>query len=260
VGSARYSLLRVLALIAGLWAALAVSAHAADLRVLCPTALRVPVLEAARAYARTSGHRIEFVFASVGAIHKRVATGEAVDVAIGTAQGVDALVRLGRGIEGSSRVLTQSRLGFAVPKGSTAPDVSADEGLVRTLRAAVAVVYPDASLGVPGGAQVAALVDRLGLDAELKPKTRVVADAREVVKRVAAGTADVGIASLSDLVGAVEVVVVGPLPGSTAGAVTYAGMIARGAKAAEAGRGFLAHLAGAEAAKIFLSAGYGAPD
>jgi len=260
LNSARYSLLRALALIAGLWAALAVSAYAADLRVLCPTALRVPVLEVARAYARASGHRIEFVFASVGAIHKRVATGEAVDVAIGTAQGVDALVRLGRGIEGSSRVLAQSQLGLAMPKGSMVLDISADEGLVRTLRAAVVVVYPDAGLGAPGGAQVAAFVDRLGLAVELKPKTRLVADAREIVKRVAAGTADVGIASMSDLVGAGEIVVVGPLPGSTAGAVTYAGMIARGTKAADAGRGFLAHLAGPEAAKIFLSAGYGAPD
>lgn len=226
--------------------------------MLCPAALRVPVLEAARAYARTSGHRIEFVFASVGAVHKRVATGETADVAIGTARGVDALVRLGRGIEGSTRLIAQSQLGLVLPKGS-ALDV-ADDAVAGALRTAAAVVYPDAGLGVPGGAQVVALIDRLGLAAELTPRTHLVADVREIVRRVAAGKADIGIAALSDLSGVRDVVVIGPLPGTAAGAVMYAGVIVRGAKAIDAGRNFLAYLQGPQAARIFLAAGYGAPE
>ena len=47
--------------------ALSYGAIAADVRVLCPSALRVPVIEAARSYSRASGHRVEFIFASVGA-------------------------------------------------------------------------------------------------------------------------------------------------------------------------------------------------
>src|SRR5690606_19410270 len=51
------------------------AAAAGDLRVLCPSALRAPVLESARSFARAGGHRVEFVFAGVASIHKRVATG-----------------------------------------------------------------------------------------------------------------------------------------------------------------------------------------
>src|SRR5690606_38413988 len=69
--------------------------HGADIRVLCPPALRTPIVESARAFARSTHHRVEFIFAAVAAVHKRVATGEHADVAISTVQGADALVRLG---------------------------------------------------------------------------------------------------------------------------------------------------------------------
>jgi len=231
---------------------------AADVRVLCPSALRAPVLEAARGYARASRHRIEFVFASPAAIHKRVATGESPDVAIGTAQGIDALMRLGRGVDGTETMLARSLPALALRKGEPVPDVASSEALARVLRGAAALVQPDAALGAPGGGQVAELIARLGLDAELRPRTRLVADAREVARRVAAGGAEIGIAAMSDLVGSDDVTVVGPLLAPATEGIRYAGMVVRGARSVDAGRGLLAHLAGAESARLLRAAGYAA--
>lgn len=248
------------ALTLALWVAGIPLAVGAELRVLCPSALRVPVLELARTFARSSGHRVEIVFASVGAIHKRVATGESPDVAIGTAQGVDALVRLGRGAEESQTRIVRSVLALAVRRGSVAPDVATAEALAEVLRAAASIVQPDPGVGAPGGAQVAELLERLGLGAELKPKTRFVSDSREVVKRIAAGSSDIGIAAMSDIAVAGEVVTVGPITDPATTGVVYAGVVVRGAKSAHAGRAFIAHLVGAGAATVFRAAGYATPD
>ena len=233
---------------------------AAELRVLCPHALRAPVLEVARVFARGGGHRIEFIFAGVGAIHKRVASGETADVAIGTAEGVDALQRLGRAVPGSEAAIARSVLALAVRHA--APGVSAvdADALVRTLRDAASLVYPDASLGTPGGGQVTELLDRLGLTAELKARSRLVADAREVARRVAAGSAQLGIAHMNDIIGAQGVVAVGPLNDPATRALVYAAVVVQRSASDEAGRAWVRFLTGAEAKAAFRAAGFGPGD
>ena len=238
----------------------ALPAAGAELRVLCPNALRAPLLDSARAFVRGSAHRIELVFAGVAAIHKRVASGEAVDVAIGTAQGVDALVRLGRALEGSDAAIARSVLALAVRPGELrAVPLNAD-GLARLLREAPSLVYPDAELGAPGGGQAAELLERLGLTAEVKAKSRLVADAREVARRVAAGAAQVGIAQMNDVVGAQGVAVLGPLDDPPTLGVVYAAVVAKRSSSADASRAFVAFLTSADAKAAFRSAGYAAAD
>ncbi len=238
----------------------ALPASGAELRVLCPNALRAPVLELARTFVRSSMHRVEFIFASVGAIHKRVATGESVDIVIGTAQGVDALVRLGRAVEGSDATIAHTALALATHRNATAPGVATGEALARTLRDAASLVQPDAGRGVPGGGQASELMQRLGLAAELKEKTYFVSDAREVVKRVAAGVSEIGIAAMSDIVGTQDVVATGPLIDPPTVGVSYAVALVRRTAFAETGSAFIGHLLSTEAKSVFRAAGYAVPD
>ena len=232
----------------------------AEIRVLCPNALRAPLLDAARAFARTSGHRIEFIFASVGAIHKRVATGESADVAIGTAQGVDALLRLGRAMEGSDVLIARTVLGLVMRKGAGATRVADAESLAQMLRDAASIVYPDAELGAPGGGQVAELLERLGLAQEIRARSRPVADSRDVAKRVAAGTAQLGIASMNDLVDADGVIVIGPIETPPTKGAVYAAVVLRHASSPEAARAFVAALTLAGARSALRAAGYAPAD
>ncbi|MCC6534683.1 MAG: molybdate ABC transporter substrate-binding protein [Burkholderiales bacterium] len=233
-------------------------AWGADLRVFCPNALRAPVLELARSFARGSGQRVEFIFASVGAIHKRMASGERADVAIGTGEGVDALVKLGPGIDGTQTPIVHSVLAIALPADRRAVNVESASDVTQLLRDATSIVAPDPRLGVPGGAQVQELIERLGLTEELSGRIRWLADAREVAKRVASGAAALGIATLSDIAGVPGVSVAGPLRAPATRGVVYAALVIKSSTAAEQARGFIAHLRTAEAAEAFRKAGYGA--
>ncbi|MGH8665606.1 MAG: molybdate ABC transporter substrate-binding protein [Burkholderiales bacterium] len=245
-----------LALAIGAYLGVCPAAAAADLRVMCPSALRTPIVESARAFARTGGHRIEFVFAAVAAVHKRIATGERADVVIGTAQGADALVRLGRGVEGSLVPLVRSALALALPLHEIAPEVRDAASLAEALRRAQSLVAPDAHLGVPGGAQTAELLEGLGLAEELRARTRYLADAREIAKRVAAGTADIGIGAMSGLVGSAGVAVLGPLTEPPTEGIAYAAVIVRTASDANLARAFIAHLRSPQSQALFRKAGY----
>lgn len=239
-----------------LWWLGVVAADAVELRVLCPNALRVPVLEIARDFVRATGHKVEATFASVGAIHKRIATGEKFDVAIGTEQGIGALVRLGRAVEGSDAVLVRSALALAVHKSRSIEKPTSAAALASPLGSASSVVLPDAGLAVPGGAQASDPLDRPGLADEIRSKTRRVADTREVGKRVAAGVAEIGIGAMSDLVGSPGLHVVGPLTEPTTSGVVYAAAVIPGTSAADAARMLIAHLRSHGALGVFGKAGY----
>ena len=232
------------------------TALAADVRVVCPNALRAPIVESARAFARSGGHRIEFVFAAVAAVHKRIATGERADVAIGTAQGTDALIRLGRGVQGSFVPLVRSALALALPVHASTPEIGDAAALADALRRARSLVAPDASLGVPGGAQAAELLQRLGLTEELRARTRYAADAREIARRVAAGTADIGIGAMSHLTSSSGIALLGPLTEPPTEGIVYAAIIARTATDAELARAFIAHLRLPQSQALFRKAGY----
>jgi molybdate transport system substrate-binding protein len=229
---------------------------AAELRVFCASPLREPVLELARGFARASGHRIAFVFASVGAVHKRIASGERADMAIGTLQGANALVGLGRGVQGSQAPIVRSTLALVLAGAAARPDVGDVEALETILRGTSSLVMPDAALGVPGGAHAAELLEQLGIREALRAKTRLVADAREVVKQVAAGSAQAGLGAMSEMTAAADVAVVGPLVEPRPAGVVYAALTVRGSAQADTVREFVAHLRSPQAAAVFRKAGY----
>jgi molybdate transport system substrate-binding protein len=232
------------------------SVLAADIRVLAPGALRAPLIESARSFARSGGHRIEFVFASVAAVHKRVATGERADVAIGTADGTDALVRLGRGVEGSRVLLARTALALALGRRSGAPDIGTAAALAETLSRAETLVLPDAALGVPGGAQAAELLERLELAPELRARVRPLADVREVARRVASGAADMGIAAMSDLVTAADITVAGPIVEPRTRGIEYAAVAVSAGMQTELAHAFIAHLRTPAAQAVLRKAGF----
>jgi len=229
---------------------------AADVRVLCPNALREPVLASARSFARSTGHRVEFVFSSAGAIHKRIAHGERADVAIGSAEGIEALVKLGPGTAGTQTLIARSTLAIAVRSGAPTIDTSDRDDVVRALKAARSIAVPDARLGAPGAAHVAELLQLLQLDVERQTRIRGVSDGRDAGKRLAAGEIELALAPMSDLVGIAGVTVIGPITAVATQATVYAAVVPKTAYQPEIGRSFIAHLRGAEAADSLRRAGY----
>ncbi len=235
------------------------AALGADLRVLCANALREPVLELARSYARATGDRVELVFASVGAVHKRAAGGERTDVVIGTIEGVEALIKLGPGVAGAQAAIARTVLALAVRRGTHRTIIATPESLAQMLTTAHTIAAPDVSAGVPGGAQVADLLEQLKMTDALAPKMRPVRDTRDAVKRVAAGEIDLALATMSDLVGSAHVTVIGPVTEPRTRGIVYAAVIMRRAAMPDRAQRLVAHLRTPEAEQVFARAGYASP-
>src|SRR5690606_28599652 len=118
------------------------------------------------------------------------------------------------------------------------------------------LVAPDAGLGVPGGAQAGELLERLGLSEELQGRIRYVADMKTIARRVASGAADAGLGTMSELLDARDVSVLGPIREPRTAGVSYAALVVRPAANAGMARAFLAHLRAPEAQALFRKAGF----
>jgi molybdate transport system substrate-binding protein len=60
-----------------------------------------------------------------------------------------------------------------VRKGGTKPDLASVDGFKRSLLTAKSIVYVDPSSGGASGIYIANLLERLGVAAEMKPKTKL---------------------------------------------------------------------------------------
>lgn len=231
-------------------------AEAADVRVFCPNALRESALELARSYARISGNRVEFVFASVGTIHKRVAMNERADVVIGTAEGIDALVRLGAAQPDAQAQIARTSLALVGREATALPSPDSAEDVERALKAAVSLGVPDAQRGIPGATQALELIELLASSAELRTKIRWLGSGAEAIKLLASRSIDLALVSMSDVAAFPGINLAGPITSPRTRGVMYAAAVPRSAQQPELGRAFIAHLRTSAAAKILREAGY----
>lgn len=246
----------VAALLLALSLAASACVEAAELRVLCPHALREPALELARSFARASGHRIEFVFASVGAIHKRAAMNERADVVIGHAEGIAALVKLGSAEAGTETPIARAGLALIARTGVQLPEPGRTEAIERALGEARAIGVPDAQRGAPGGAQALAWIEQLPSASTLHSKLRAVAGSVEAVKLLATNAIDLALVAMSDVAALPGIAMSGPIVSAASPGIAYAAAVPRLAQQPQFGREFIAYLRTAEADKVLRTAGY----
>jgi molybdate transport system substrate-binding protein len=94
--------------------------------------------------------------------------------------------------------LAKVGVGVAVAQNAPSPDIGSVEGLRRTLLAARAVAYIDPASGGTSGIYVAKMFERLGIAAEMKPKSVLVRGGLSAEK-VANGEAEIALQQASEL-------------------------------------------------------------
>jgi molybdate transport system substrate-binding protein len=202
-----------LALVAGLSAA---ASGAAELKVLSAGAMRAVLQELAPAFETASGHKLRIEYATAGVIEQKVTADDEIDVVILTKPRVDKLVSQAKIVGGSIKTLASAQIGLAVKKGAAKPDISSVDAFKRALLNAKSVAYADPASGATSGAYLAQALEKLGVAAELKPKTRLVAasgaQGPRVGEAVARGEAEIGLQPISELMEVEGIEVVGPLP------------------------------------------------
>ena len=232
-----------------------ITADAAEIKVLSANGMREVMEDLGPKFERATGHRLAIAFATLGVIVQRVQGGETADVLAIPRQGIDRLVQDGKAIRDTVTVLARAGIGVIVRKGAPKPDISTPEALKRTLLAAKSITYLDPAAGGTSGVHFAKVLDRLGISAELKPKTLLHPNARAAGAMVANGEAEVGINLIQELIPLPGIDLVGPLPGDLQNTITYAAAIMAGAVDAAASKTLIDFLRTPEAAAVIKAKG-----
>src|SRR5262249_904624 len=145
-------------------------AQAAEIKVLSAGALRSLLQELKPDFEKNSGNRLVLDFATAGGVDDRIASGDAVDVALLTEPRIKKL-------EGDGKIARDSiaLIGLVVKKGAPRPDISSVDAFRRALLAATSIGFTDPASGGTSGIHIAKVFEQLGIAGELKPKLRPIA-------------------------------------------------------------------------------------
>jgi len=234
-------------------------ASPAAITALCAGAMSAIVRELVEGFRRTTGMPTAVEFTRSGLVRDRVQSGERVDVVITTRSALAQLVELGKVLSDSVVAVAHSGIGIAVRTGAAKPDIDSTLAFTRTLHGATSIAYADPATGSPSGNYLVALFDRLGMSAELSPKTRLVGAAGGhavvVCEMVAAGGAEIGIQQISEILPVSGVELVGPLPPELQHLTTFSAAVGADAEYPDAARRLIAFMSSAAAAPVIKAKG-----
>jgi molybdate transport system substrate-binding protein len=232
-------------------------ADAAEIKVLSAVGVMPVIKDLGPKFERATGHKLAITFVTLGEAVKRVQAGEAVDVVIIPRQGIDSFVKDGKAAADNVTVVARSDIGVAIRKGSPKPGISSPEALKRTLLAAKSIAYTNPETGGASGIHFAKMLDRLGIAAEMKPKTIFpkAAGGAAVGALVASGEAELGVQQIQELIPVAGIEIVGPLPGDLQNTLVFSAAIMIGAKDAEASKALVNFLRTPEATAVIKAMG-----
>jgi len=188
------------------------SIWAADVRILAINPMRGPLSGLADTFGRDTGHRVEFVFGVPNDLIKRLTGGEAADVVMFTRTEFEGVMKTGKVVGGSRVEVGRVGVAVMVRAGTVAPDVSNPDALKKALLDADSIAFNQRA----SGTYFAGVLDRLGIAAEVKGKTkRPEADAGVFEHVRMSKGKDLGILSVAAIMGdeGKTVRMAGPLPG-----------------------------------------------
>jgi molybdate transport system substrate-binding protein len=230
------------------------SAAAAEIKVLTTGAFKQVVVALVPEFEKATGHKVAVDNGTVGQLTQRVDGGETFDVLVLSPKGIKDYIEKGKIVAGSSANLAKVGVGVMVKEGAPKPDVSSVEAFKQALLQAKSVGYIDPASGGSSGIYVAGLLDKLGIAPQIKPKAKL-QKGGHVSDLVKAGTAEIGIHQMSEIVGQSGVTLVGPLPKDIQNYTTYAVGLSTAAKNADIAKAFIKVLTGPAAAAVLKAKG-----
>jgi molybdate transport system substrate-binding protein len=216
-------------------------ARAADIKVLGPVSFRALLPDLLGQFEKSSANKVTVEYATLGSITQRVGDGEGADVVIVSGEQNDQLQKQGKVLAGSHVEI--ARVGYTafVKKGAAKPDISSVDALKRTLLAAKSIALGDPAGGGGSGIYMAGLMERLGVAADIKAKTKLLPSGTEVAEAVAKGDAEIGFGVASDaaIVAGLDPIA---LPGEAQSYSLYVAGVGSGSKDAGAAKALIAFL------------------
>ena len=226
------------------------------LKVLSARAVKSAVVALTQRYSAKTGHIVEFDFAPVGAIEKRLAEGERADVVILSDTAIEKLAQRKMLLPGSVSILGRTRIGVAVREGAPLPDIAAPEAFRALLLSSPTIAVSDAAVGGTAARYLPQLFERMGIAATLEPKLVRCAGGGDVTERVARGEAVIGITFISEMLAVSGATVVGPLPDIYGNDTTYCAGVMAATSEPGIAAAFVASLNGTATREVWAAAGF----
>jgi molybdate transport system substrate-binding protein len=203
------------------------------------------IRDLAPAFEKQTKHKVRIAFDQTPVIHIRINASEPTDIVILQPDEIDDLVKRTRVVADTRTGFAQAGVGVAVKAGAPKPDISTVEAFKAAMLAAKSIGYSHG-----GSGKIAEdVMKKLGIAAELKPKTRFI-DGRPVAEDVAKGLVEIGLQQINVIIPVEGAEYVGPLPKELQETVKFSGGMLSFAKQPEAARAFLKFIASPEAAPL----------
>jgi molybdate transport system substrate-binding protein len=229
----------------------------AEIRIASATAMKGVLVALSDALERAAGGKIAIAYTTSGGHAKRIAEGEAPDLAMVAQPDIDGLMQRGLLIAGSNAVVARSNIGVGVRKGTPRPDISTPESLKRALIVARTVAYTDPAAGGASGAYFETVLRQMGIFDQVQPKLAAGGPNGLVGTLVVNGEAAIGVQQIPELI-ASGVEVLGPLPGELARATAYVAAIPSRASHPQVAKALIAALTSPAAAAAVRAHGMAA--
>jgi molybdate transport system substrate-binding protein len=234
-------------------------ASAADIQLYCAGALQPAVRELLLKFEESSGHKVTATYQTAGALTARIQKGDVVDVAIVSGPQIDELEKAGKVVVGSRVDIAKIGIGAFVRKGAVRPDISSVDAFKRSMLAARSMVYPDPAIGNAASVYLAGLLGRLGIAAEMAPKTKFLSappSGGPLYEEVARGAIDIGFNQISEILVQPNVDFIGPLPPEIQSYTLFAAGMGAGTKEVSVGQALISHLSSTAARNLLNSKGF----
>jgi molybdate transport system substrate-binding protein len=205
-------------------------------------AVKTMVVALGAEFERDTGNRLDLNFGTAGSLRDRLKAGEKADLVILSESAIDALEKTGLFVPGSRTDLGRTVTGVVIKEGAAVPDISTPEAFKAALLAAKSVAYTDPKAGGSSGTMFAALLEKLGIAAEVNKKAVLGKGGVDVATSIAEGRAEIGTTFISEVLPVKGARVVGTLPGALHNSNTYTAAITAGGASREAAAALLRHL------------------
>jgi len=214
-----------------------VAAQAAEVKVIAGSAIRPVMQELAPEFERATGHKLVIWYGVTGPIRRRMAAGEAFDLAALGPTLMDEYIKDGRIAADTRTEIARDGIGVAGRAGAPKPDISSVDAFKRALLNAKSVAY-NSEGGV--GIHVVRIIERLGIAEQMTAKLKPVA--KGVSKAVAEGDAELGFAFTNSFQSVHGIELVGPLPAELQHYILVSAGVATAAKQPEAAKALIKFL------------------
>ncbi|MGG5808493.1 molybdate ABC transporter substrate-binding protein [Falsiroseomonas sp. CW058] len=207
----RHLFLASLALPAGAWAQVATSA--AGMPPIYAAGAVKHAVEELREGLRAAGRPVpDALYDTVGALRDRILGGDRPAVTLLSAEAVAVIAA--RGIVPADGIAEVGRtgVGLAAPAGRAAPDIATPEAFRAALLAADSIAFADPARGATAGRHVQAVLERMGLLDQLRPKLRLVPFGVEGINMIARGEVALAFSQATEIIDRPGVQLVGLLP------------------------------------------------